>query len=235
MICWSSIFSGHSVLNDQGRLYLAFKDTEYDLLSGTAIPTSFISHEMDRCRSRRQVLILDCCHSGAFSRGAKSALGTRVGIATAFEGVGYGRVILTASDSTQFAWEGNRFFGEAVNSLFTHFLIEGIKTGKADLNFDGWISIDELYDYVYERVIKKTPKQTPGKWSYRQNGDILIAKNPHLKLESRKLPKELLQAMESSLVAVRKAIVPELERFLYGSNKALSLGGSRGAGTPQAG
>ena len=146
-------FSGHGVLDDQGHLFLAVKDTEHDLLSGTAIPARFITQEMDRSRSQRQVLIFDCCHSGAFARGAKGAMGASVGTAAAFEGNGFGRVVLTATDSTQYAWEGDEVLGEAENSLFTHYLIEGLKTGKADMDHDGRISLDELYDYVYEKVV----------------------------------------------------------------------------------
>ena len=59
-------FSGHGVLDEQGQLYLTAADTERSLLSGTAIPAAFVSGEMDRSRSRRQVLVLDFCHSGAF-------------------------------------------------------------------------------------------------------------------------------------------------------------------------
>ena len=40
-------FSGHGVLDDQGRLHLAVKDTERDLLRATAIPATFITDEMD--------------------------------------------------------------------------------------------------------------------------------------------------------------------------------------------
>src|SRR6187551_3544609 len=64
-------FSGHGILDDRGRLYLALKDTQVNLLKATSIPSSFVADEMDSCRSRRQILILDCCHSGAFARGAK--------------------------------------------------------------------------------------------------------------------------------------------------------------------
>ena len=220
-------FSGHSVLNEQGHLYLAFKDTEHDLLSGTAIPTRFITQEMDLCRSQRQVLVLDCCHSGAYSKGAKSALGTRVGVASAFEGNGYGRVILTASDSTQYAWEGDQFFGEATNSLFTHFLIEGLQSGEADLDQDGWVSLDELYDYVYGRVVEETPRQTPGKWSYRRNGNILIAKNPNPKDNLATLPPGLEQAISNPLVSVREAIVKDLESLLHSTNKGVSIAALR--------
>jgi uncharacterized caspase-like protein len=171
-------FSGHGVLDDNGRLYLAVKDTDHSYLRATAIPAAFITDEMDHSRSRREVLILDCCHSGAFARGSKGSTGASVGTATAFEGKGYGRVILTASDATQYAWEGDQVIGEAENSLFTHHLVEGLQTGQADTNGDGEITVDELYDYVYKQVISQTPKQTPGKWSYREQGEIVIARAP---------------------------------------------------------
>ena len=65
-------FSGHGIRDDRGQLFLAVRDTEHNLLRGTAIPAAFITEEMDHSRSRRQVLILDCCHSGAFARGMKA-------------------------------------------------------------------------------------------------------------------------------------------------------------------
>src|SRR5262249_45749315 len=118
-------FSGHGVLDDQGHLYLAVRDTDHTLLRATAISAALITQEMDRSRSRRQVLILDCCHSGAFARGAKGVPGMSVGTAAAFEGHGYGKVVLTATDATQYAWEGDEILGQAENSVFTHYLIQG--------------------------------------------------------------------------------------------------------------
>src|SRR6266850_2247706 len=99
-------FSGHGVKDEQGHLYLALRDTESGLLAGSAIETAFITGRMDRSFSKRQVLVLDCCHSGAFVHGAKAAQGVSVGTAEAFEGTGLGRVVLTATDSTQYAWDG---------------------------------------------------------------------------------------------------------------------------------
>jgi WD40 repeat protein/tetratricopeptide (TPR) repeat protein len=171
-------FSGHGVLDEYGRLFLATKDTERSFLSGTAIPAGFITDEMDHSRSRRQVLVLDCCHSGAFARGSKGSTGASVGTASAFEGKGFGRVVLTASDATQYAWEGEQVIGEAENSVFTHYLIQGLQTGKADADGDGVITVDELYDYVYQQIVTQTPKQTPGKWTYKEQGEIVIARAP---------------------------------------------------------
>lgn len=101
--------SGHGVLDANGRLYLATKNTRTDALRPASLSSSFISESMDHSRSRRQILILDCCHSGAFARGSRAVPGQTVGTKTAFEGESYGRgrVILTSTDETQYAWEGD--------------------------------------------------------------------------------------------------------------------------------
>ena len=205
-------FSGHGILDDRGRLYLALKDTQVDLLKATSIPSSFVADEMDSCRSKRQILILDCCHSGAFARGTK---GEQKAITeTTFEGSGFGRVVLTASDSTQYALEGDQVIKQTELSLFTHFLLEGLQTGSADMNNDGLIALDEWYDYTYGRVISETPRQVPHKWSYNQQGDLVIAKNPFLKKRVVELPYELTQALESSFFGIRESAVSELGKYL---------------------
>ena len=229
-------FSGHGVKDEQGHLYLALRDTESGLLAGSAIETAFISGRMDRSFSKRQVVVLDCCHSGAFAHGAKGAQGASVGTAEAFEGTGLGRVVLTATDSTQYAWEGDQIIGDAPNSLFTHFLIEGLKTGAADRDADGVVTVDELYDYVREQVVTTTPKQTPHKWSYLQRGDIVIAQNPFATRSV--LPSEIEDAINSKLSGLRLEAVGHLEALLHGHDagraraalealKALSLDDSR--------
>lgn len=206
-------FSGHGVLDDRGRLYLALKDTLVSLLKATSIPSSFIADEMDSCRSKRQILVLDCCHSGAFARGTK---GEQKAITeNTFEGSGFGRVVLTASDSTQYALEGDQVIKQSDLSLFTHFLLEGLKTGEADMNHDGQVSLDEWYDYTYTRIIAETPRQVPHKWSYHQQGDLVIARNPFLKKKVPELPHELVQALESSFVGIRESAVTELGKYLH--------------------
>jgi len=58
-------YSGHGKLNSQGHLYLATKDTENHLLETTSISMEEIKRLMDASRSNKQVIILDCCYSGA--------------------------------------------------------------------------------------------------------------------------------------------------------------------------
>jgi WD40 repeat protein len=65
---------------------------------------------------------------------------------------GSGAIVISSSGGLEFSWEG----GEFKNGLFTYCLIEGLRTGNADLNKDGEITISELRDYVSDKVEKLT-------------------------------------------------------------------------------
>ena len=43
--------------------------------------------------------------------------------------------ITTASDATQFAWEGDKVIGETENSLFTYFLVKALQKSKAAVTY----------------------------------------------------------------------------------------------------
>jgi formylglycine-generating enzyme required for sulfatase activity/uncharacterized caspase-like protein len=217
-------FSGHGVRNEQGQLFLAANDTEINILEASGIPADFVTYSMNNSRSQRQLLILDCCNSGAFAHGSKSAsgVGKSMGIATAFEGSGFGRVVLTATDATQYAWEGDKVIGDTQKSVFTHFLIEGLK-GEADINSDGRIDVDELYDYAYEQVVRRTPKQTPGKWSYKQQGDIVLRENLQPReVKPAPLPSDLLELLSHSNSSVRRVGIQDLISLLDGKHLGLA-------------
>jgi len=171
-------FSGHGVVDVDGSLYLAFKDTDAELPSGTGLEARFITQEMDRRGLRRVVLILDCCYSGAIGRGMK---GTEIPDLGATFDSGYGRIVLTASNAVQEAWDGSQVLDDTMYSLFSHYLIEGLETGAAGGTSE-WITVDDLYDYAYKKVtrIPKPKPQTPQKWGTPQEGSpIIIARNPH--------------------------------------------------------
>jgi len=213
-------FSGHGILDDSGDLYLAAKDTQPDLLRATAISSDFIAEDMDRCRSKRQVLILDCCHSGAFRRGMKGD--EKVLTAATFKGNGSGRVVLTASDRREYAMEGNQILDQAETSLFTHFLLEGLKSGEADRDGDSLITLDEWYDYAYDKVVEYLPTQTPRRWVYNQEGRVIIARNPK-PIKSAELAWELREAIRDKRSSVRYGATTELAHLLNSRNKRLAL------------
>lgn len=213
-------FSGHGVKDEIGSLYLAFKNTVRSRLRSTAIKSDYIREAMDQSRSKRQVLILDCCNSGAFPQGTKAELGGVMGMAKAFQG--YGRFVLTASDATQFAWEGDKIIGETDNSLFTHFLMKGLE-GEADSDGDGKITVDELYDYAYHQISRVTPNQTPTKSSSKQEGEIILRENMRVEdIKPIALSEDLINEIEDTRPYVREVVVQKLEKILKGKNIGLA-------------
>jgi hypothetical protein len=168
-------FSGHGLLDRNGQLYLAAQDTDPDVLSATGIAASFVAETMDDCSSKRQIVILDCCYSGAFERGIKSVAAVSDQSARAFAGNGFGRVILTASTPAQRASEGQRVGLVTPRSAFTHFLVEGLGSGRADLDGDGLISIDEIYQFAHDAMVDQSTGQTPTKSERNVQGRLIIA------------------------------------------------------------
>ncbi|WP_405672033.1 DnaJ C-terminal domain-containing protein [Streptomyces sp. NBC_01530] len=154
--------SCHGIKDDDGHLYFAARDTDRDLPASTAVPAAFLRDRMERCRARTVVVLLDCCYSGAFLPGAKGDDQIHV----REELGGHGRAVLTATNRTEYAWEGEHVESKVPQpSRFTGALIEGLRTGEADLNRDGRITVTELYDYVYESLHRTGVRQRPRMWA----------------------------------------------------------------------
>ena len=62
-------FSGHGKIDQSGRLHLCMQDTETTDLLSSAVSSVRISEFADESRARNVVIVLDCCHSGAFRGG----------------------------------------------------------------------------------------------------------------------------------------------------------------------
>ena len=212
--------SCHGVLDDRGRLYYAAVDTDRALLSATAISSAWLNEQLEDCRCRRQILVLDCCHSGAFAKGSKGesalALGER------FEG--RGRIVLTGSRATEYSFEHGRVVGDSMSSVFTSALVEGLRSGEADRDGDGIITVGELYDYAYETVRAREARQTPTLWTYGAEGDLLVAHSPRGAIvKPAPLPEDLVTLLESPRSRVREGAVSELADLLHGPDAGRAL------------
>jgi hypothetical protein len=211
-------FSGHGIVDETGRLFLAAKDTDKDLLSATSLSSVQLKDEMDRSRSKRQLLILDCCHSGAFQRGSKGDAPAL----TQDTFLGYGRAVFTASDSVQYAFEGNQVMDGSQLSLFTHFLAEGLETGEADAGGDGLVELDEWFDYAYRRVRDVTDKQTPRKFVNDQYGELYIAHSAR-PVKPAELPEKLRARLRSDWKPDRLDAIQELSSLLGSTDNSQVL------------
>jgi hypothetical protein len=207
--------SGHGVLSQSRRFYIATPTTSLQLLRSTAIEDSFVNDVMQGSRARSIVLILDCCHSGAFGKGLVPKSAMSVDVEHRFEG--QGRVTLSASTELEYAFEetdptGVELDPAAPGSLFTRSVIEGLHSGEADIDQDGRISVDDLYDYVCRRVRERSVHQTPG-MAGDIRGEIMIARSPR----RVPLPADLARAVESNLAGIREGAVSELAALMAGS------------------
>jgi hypothetical protein len=216
-------FSCHGVKDESGELFFAAANTRLRRLGATAVAAEFVNRRMNRSRSRRVVLLLDCCYAGAFERGMTARAGTGIGIGEQFGG--RGRAVITASSAMEYAFEGDQLADtrEQAPSVFTSALVEGLETGEADRDQDGLVALDELYDYVYDKVRAVTPHQTPGKWTFGVQGELVIARRSHPVTTPVPLPPELQEAVDSPFAGVRAGVVPELARLLRNRHAGLAL------------
>jgi ABC-type glycerol-3-phosphate transport system substrate-binding protein len=215
--------SCHGVKDEDGELYFAAANTKLRRLGATAVAAEFVNRRMSRSRSRRVVLLLDCCYAGAFERGMTARAGSGMGIKEQFGG--RGRAVITASSAMEYAFEGDELAdSQGVQpSVFTSALVEGLQTGEADRDQDGLVGLDELYNYVYDRVRAATPNQTPGKWAFGLQGDLVIARRAHPVTTPVPLPPGLQEAIDSPIAGIRAAAVPELTRLLHSRHAGLAL------------
>nr|WP_272919915.1 tetratricopeptide repeat protein [Streptomyces sp. SID4948] len=206
-------FTGHGLKDDEGRLHLATADTRRTNLMFTSVSAEQIDRAMSACMSQRQVLILDCCYSGAFPAGRLAKGDADVHTLERFHG--RGRTVLTASDATQYSFEGDRLHGSAPRSVFTGHLVQGLRDGSADLDGDGDITLDELYAYVHAKVVTEMPQQRPKKQE-NVEGRTVIARNVNWAL-----PAALQHSLGSHLVADRLGGVQQLADLLRTGNETV--------------
>jgi hypothetical protein len=222
-------FSCHGLKNAAGELFLAASDSRPDRLASTAVAADFVNQQMADSRAQRIALFLDCCYGGAFPRGMVVRAGSDVAVGDAFAAQraagGRGRVVVTASSSVEYAFEGRELSGggQLVPSVFTGSVVEGLASGEADRDGDGWVGLNELFGYVAERVRRATPHQTPHLWAFGSEGDLLLAHSRRRRVVAGELPRELLEAVDSTLPATRLGAAIELRDRLLGTDLPQAL------------
>lgn len=155
-------FSGHGKLDQSGRLHLCMQDTETTDLLSTAVSSTRLNEFAEASRARNVVIVLDCCHAGAFRGGD-------FGDAVA----GPGRYVLTSCRGTQLANDATVDNG---TSYFTQHLVDGLLGAAADRDEDGFVDFSDLYSYV-DRQLREDGKQIPQR-RVDGDGDLPLARRP---------------------------------------------------------
>jgi hypothetical protein len=221
-------FSCHGLKSESGELFFAARNTRPNRLGSTAVSADFVQRCMRASRSRSIVLLLDCCYGGAFSQGVKVRAAGDVNVLESFPGGrlggGRGRAVITASSAMEYAFEGDQLADDHSRrpSVFTSALVHGLATGDADRDQDGWISLNELYDYVFDRVREQNPHQTPGR-DVEMQGELYLARRSRPVTTAAPLPAELRTVIDHPLATIRAGAVQELARLHSGGHAGLAL------------
>jgi hypothetical protein len=136
------------------------------------------------------------------------AKGSGIDVISELEGTGW--AILTASDSTQYAFEQEGFD----LSLYTHFLVEGLRTGAAARNKQIGITVDDLHSYVTEKVQLANDRMTP-KMSLDETGHrIVLARSPQddPKLKFRKEIDELITSQNGNILPFTRLLISKAQQ-----------------------
>jgi hypothetical protein len=170
-------FSGHGGRVEGGKnagSYLLPFDCDSSRLSETAIESSELTKLLSGIECERLVVLLDACHSGGVGElkaiapvpEIKAGLDTPTYDALAR---GVGRVIMASSrvDEVSLVLRGME------NSLFTNYLIEGLK-GASPTRGDGFVHVFDLFRYVSEEVPKRA-SQHPIFKAHNVENDFAIA------------------------------------------------------------
>jgi len=178
-------FAGHGILDDSLDYYLSATNIDFVNPQNGGILYTNLENKIGALRCRNKVLFVDACHSGEVDKEeialteeqvaeegglvfrAVGAGVEHIGGSSTFElsknlfadlRQNNGVVVTSSAGGAEYALEGSNWS----NGVFTYSLIDGLQSGKADLNGDKKITLTELQKYLSVEVPKLTQgKQTP--------------------------------------------------------------------------
>ena len=160
-------FSGHGFEDSNGELYLPTRTTDKDSIKQTAISARLIKDALNSSQATNQVLILDCCYSGIVSQDFSSPKDLASQLISKNRAVLASSTPLSTFSDTQ----------ESNLSVCTRYLVEGLQTGLADSDCDGLISINDLYQYLRNKLQKIGLRQFAKLFASEKTREISIARS----------------------------------------------------------
>jgi tetratricopeptide (TPR) repeat protein len=176
-------YSGHGIPDVSGDMYLSPSEIDPYLPSKRGFNFNELTKLIQNSIAGRKIIILDCCYSGA-ARVSKeheddaAKLGTAT-IERQFNALGYGEgvCLMAAGQAYQEAYA----LEEKNHSLFTYYLLEGLRGKEDTIDANGYVTVDSLSKYVYNAIMSlpsdKRLKQRPIR-KIEASGDIILAHYP---------------------------------------------------------
>jgi formylglycine-generating enzyme required for sulfatase activity len=135
-------FTGHGKDNGTESFLLPCDVIEGDLLL-TGVSISYVRQQLELCKAKRKILVLDMCHSGG--KGDEAMTATTQNALQ--QGAGMVTLASCTVNEKSFEWE------EKGRSVFSYYLTEAL-AGGADVDRDrnGYVSVGETYTHTVEGV-----------------------------------------------------------------------------------
>jgi hypothetical protein len=210
-------YSGHGQ-RDGSRLYLGAYDTDGAAVFATGLDTENISYLIKRRnRARNMVVVLDCCHAGAFDdKGGSDTLELPE------LQLGEGQYLLASSrwfetsKDTAAAGRPSPFTGALCQALLDPDLSGGV---------DGVLTVQQVYDNLFERYRRHELQVGPQKKDQGRGG-IAIARRPvpdrqQAKDYSRLIQTLVLKHTDDEFFSV--AFSPDCKTVAAGTDSAVLL------------
>ncbi|MCP4400563.1 MAG: hypothetical protein GY801_25090, partial [bacterium] len=158
--------------------YLAVKGTKTIDLPGTAIDLTRIKTFLNKSKALQKILILDCHYGGQHP---PYHVEDPESIEAQLHLKGKGQYIISSSLEP-----GEPPDEEELHSPLTKYLIEGLSSGKADLNESGKVTVEEWYTHL-ERQMTDLELPQPLRWHEGVDGNWIVARNAEDSEEAAKI------------------------------------------------
>jgi tetratricopeptide (TPR) repeat protein len=184
-------FSGHG-LPGENENYLASSEIEEERPDRRGLEFNTLTSWIENSNSKRIIAILDCCFSGSIRAESKSGATGQIGEDdTSIAKVAKQKMEEKMEERIKES-EGVCFLASSLSyqqslikkdlghSLYTYYLLEGLKGQEGFVDENGYVTVDHLSRYVYEKLItERKDLQKPVRKS-NISGDLVIAYHPHL-------------------------------------------------------
>lgn len=169
--------AGHGLLDDNLDFYFATSDIDFKNPAERGLNYEELEGLLDGIPARNKLFLMDACHSGEVDKDdefvVENVIGDnqrgvtmfetrgetmpKTGLHNSFELMrimfadlrkGTGAVVISAAAGGGYALENE----DIENGIFTYSLIQAFKKNQADVNKDGFVSVSELRNFIFDEV-----------------------------------------------------------------------------------
>jgi Caspase domain/WD domain, G-beta repeat len=205
-------FSGYGILDRYGTLYLSSnassRNAQSKIVRSTFVSTDFLKAVMQDCPAKQLVLILDICISKETSLYQTDPNQPIETIRQQLSSPDYTILVSSTAIHDTGVQKG------ANPSVYTYYLVEGLKTGIADTNHTGIITVGKWHNYAKQKLQIASPALRPTLYGPPEQKQIQVAFAPRNepKLQYRREVERLSRKGQIDLV--HKLILDDLQKSL---------------------